>query len=391
MKHLLVLFCCCISLGVVRAEPCAPTAILTGDPIEVNAVSALLLKQGLSLQASAGCLSTKVRIIRVEKQILLEIEDSLGRSSRRLVSTYEAAATVIESWVYDATDDALFDHLFPKEDGQPLALSLSLDESLGRVLMESTSGLPPLPEQPSELLQLSSRTGIELSVLSEFTVTGGGSLWLGVLANASKKVGPLRLSLSAKYLRKSLLEISSTKTESPSTGECIAKDADGDGVADFFDCGTGCILLDVDLDGLLDDKQCQSAAIPCTTLDLNNDGTIDDFQCQELPKCTTLECIGAVPFAQFRNSYGLQAEVGLPFDFRKTTITPSIALGINRLFLQGVFTQAILQAETFLGFSRRLTENVSLEARISLSVTPRIPASEGQSAARLSIGLGWLK
>jgi hypothetical protein len=400
MKLVVVVFCCMISLWTALGQPCPPAAILTGDVIETSAVSALLSARGVSTLVAVGCAPTKVRIIRVEKQLLLEIEDSLGRSSRRLVSTHEAAATVIESWAYDATD-ILFDDLFPMEARKPETLELSLDESsLPSVFLEvRTATLPesPMLESPSGELALSSWRGATLSVLSEFRVTGGGSLWFGVAANTSKRFGPLQLSLSARYLHKSPLELSSQRAASKAkltptaTAKCTPIDANGDGLVDFFDCGS-CILLDVDMDGSLDDKQCQSGVIPCVTLDINNDGTIDDLQCQQLPQCTTNECEGELQFSQAKSGYGIQGELGLPFAIKGRTITPSIALGVNQFFAKNFgATKALLHAEAFLGFSRRLTAKLRLESRISLSVTPNALTSEGQSAAQLSVGLGWIK
>ena len=397
MSRLFLVLCSfLLALGVASAEPCPPAAILTGDTAEASAVSALLLARGVSLAASAGCPSTKVRIIRVEKQLLLEIEDSLGRSSRRLVSTYEAAATVIESWVYDATDAVLFDDLFPREPARPAALELSLDDTPAAATQpEEALAVPALPEAPP-VLALSSWRGVEASVLTELAVTGGGSLWFGVAAKASKRFGPLQVSLLARYLRKSPLELSSddaaAKASPVSSEECTPQDPDNDGITNFLDCGAGCILLDVDLDGSLDDKQCQGEEVACVTLDLNNDGEIDDFQCQQLPECTTEACGGLVPFSLLRSGYGLQAEVGLPFAVKGSTLTPSIALGLNQLFAPNLeATRPLLHAETFVSFSRQLTKKLRLDSRLSLSVTPNMPTSEGQSTARLSLGLGWLK
>jgi hypothetical protein len=386
MKRVFLLF---ILWGMIlcyaEAAPCVPAAVLTGDTTEINAVAKLLLARGVATTATENCPSTKVRIIRVEKQLLLEIEDSLGRTSRRLVFTYEGAATVIESWVYDSIDSLSFEDFAPKKTNKPPPLELSIDDSLHRPLSFDTSAtLLPLPKPYKDPMSISSWRGVDVALLSEFAVSGGGSLWFGFATTASQKIGPLQVSILARYLRKSSLELSSQETagkvSSAATADCTPIDTNNDGIADSSDCTTTCILLDIDQDGALDDKQCQSEAVGCVTLDLNNDGTIEDFQCQGLPA-------EELNTGELRNSYGLQGELGLPIQRKGLTLTPSAALGVNQLFSQNIgTTKALLHMEAIMGFSRNITSKVRLDSRVSFSFTPNMPDTEGQSTARISFG-----
>jgi hypothetical protein len=384
MRTLLLLLCWSI-WSIAMAAPCPPIATVTGDKVEAETVAALLNKRNITSATVEGCPSTKVRIIRVGKQLLLEIEDSLGRNSRRLVSTYKAAANVIESWVYDTLDPVSFDDLLPKEP-KKINSAASLPIEPKPEIIQPIRELPVLVLPTLPAISLTTQA-IDVSLFSELTIMRGGSLWLGFAARATRHVGPLSISVLGRYMVRGDQFPSAGSGQSIDASQCEPVDENNDGINEFLRCEGGCIFLDNDGDGLLDDKQCQSNDASCTTLDINNDNIIDDFQCESTPSCFEPVCLGQPPFQAFRSASGLQLELGVPIQHRELLLTPGLALGTTNFFSGGAFSPARSGlAEASFVVSRSVNNQLRLDARISAALSPGVSSNEGQWNTRLSVG-----
>jgi hypothetical protein len=94
--------------SAVRAEPCAPRAILSGDRTAIDMVGAELVKLGVVLAPgprSCPAVAATVELAR-EGGIAVAVRGSGQRSEGRVVSDAGVAATWIDAWVRDDLDVA---------------------------------------------------------------------------------------------------------------------------------------------------------------------------------------------------------------------------------------------------------------------------------------------
>ncbi len=87
----------------VRAEPCAPRAVLGGDRDAVEKVGVELVKLGVALSSgSARCPAVQAQVeLAREGGINVAVRGSAQRSEGRLLSDPEVAAMWIDAWVRD--------------------------------------------------------------------------------------------------------------------------------------------------------------------------------------------------------------------------------------------------------------------------------------------------
>lgn len=92
----------------VRAEPCAPRAVLTGDREAVERVGAELVKLGVQLAAATRtCPAVKATVeLAREGGISVAVQGSAQGSEGRVVSDPAVAAVWIDAWVRDDLDVA---------------------------------------------------------------------------------------------------------------------------------------------------------------------------------------------------------------------------------------------------------------------------------------------
>jgi hypothetical protein len=92
----------------VAADPCAPTAVVTGEPEVVNAVEQRLSERGVATRASADCPFVRAEVAMLGSEVLTSIDDGDGRHSERVMASPQVAATLIESWTrFDLAGDLL--------------------------------------------------------------------------------------------------------------------------------------------------------------------------------------------------------------------------------------------------------------------------------------------
>jgi hypothetical protein len=377
------------------APDCGPAAIIEGDKVEAARVQKLLAARSI-FGPAPGCPATKARILRVDRQILIEIEDSFGRLNRRIVSSEEAAATVIESWAYDILSSIEFDAPVLPRPSRVSPADALLDEAVtpAPVIGELSSYDPvldailPEPASPPESPLTWSFRGAQLALFGDVSVAGDVPRF-GLALRGSARVGPFQFNLLARVTR-SLFESVAGISASRAVSGCAPRDENGDGIIDRFVCDNGCSLLDADGDSLIDDRRCESETTGCISLDLNNNGTIDEFQC-EPPSCDAggPNCIDSVsPNDVYRSILSLQSEVGLPFSVGEMQIVPSVSAGVSqaRSRFSPVRPTSLL-LESSLDFVRPLGERVSLDLRFSYGVSPGLAPLSDQRALRASFGL----
>ncbi len=91
--------CAVLAPAVTAAEPCRPTARVSGDPALADSLGASLAARGIETVPAAGCPHTKVQIAKAGSTIVVAIEDPYGRKSERTFVDAAAAVPLVESWV----------------------------------------------------------------------------------------------------------------------------------------------------------------------------------------------------------------------------------------------------------------------------------------------------
>lgn len=380
-----------------QAEPqCGPAVQVSGDAAEVARVVSILEGRGLRAPA-ADCPATKARVVRVERQLFVEVEDALGRQNRRIVSTEEAAATVIESWAYDALSG--LDLEIPV--AAPVVPAPTTERPLDLALPPLVAALPPpvalpapLPPRPTEEGLAFSWRDVDGLLFSDLSIGGGGVLWYGIGLSATTTRGPLQLGITARASRRSdfALVLSPSAAPPGALTQCTPVDLDGDGETDRLDCAGGCSIEDLDADGQLDDQSCTNDATGCTSVDLGQDGVIDDFQCELPPGCLPgeLSCDPTSPLLSPRSQLSLQGEAGLPLRLRGLSVIPALGMGLTRVGAEGL-SQVLFQGEALLDLSRVVRPNLALDLRLACNLVPGLPSAVGQSSFRAAVGLRWLR
>ncbi|MBL9020156.1 MAG: hypothetical protein JNL83_38580 [Myxococcales bacterium] len=94
--------------ATVRAEPCAPRAVLTGDAAAIERVGAALVKLGVVLAPGTRACPAAAATVELagEGGIAVAVRGSGQRSEGRVVSDAGVAATWIDAWVRDDLDVA---------------------------------------------------------------------------------------------------------------------------------------------------------------------------------------------------------------------------------------------------------------------------------------------
>jgi hypothetical protein len=93
--------------GSAAAEPCAPAAVLSGDPSLVSDISGILSAHGVVEADTNACPAVRAQVERRGGGIVVHAPGN-GSDRERVVSELDTAATVIESWTRTDLDAPLF-------------------------------------------------------------------------------------------------------------------------------------------------------------------------------------------------------------------------------------------------------------------------------------------
>jgi hypothetical protein len=92
------LLACLLAAPAALGEPCAPTALVSGDPTVVAPIEQTLTLHGVATSTDGDCPVVRAEVAMLGTEVLTSIEDPDGRRSERVLATPFVAATVIESW-----------------------------------------------------------------------------------------------------------------------------------------------------------------------------------------------------------------------------------------------------------------------------------------------------
>lgn len=156
--------------GIAHAEPCAPSAIVSGEPVDAGNVARELEARGIASRQVAGCALIRARVTRGEGELVVEIVDQADRRETRRVASAASAATVIESWARTDLTAGLV--------GPPRAAPLVDPEE---------DPAPRLVRAPL------------VAVAAESSLGSDGSLWAGARVAGCVHVGVLCLGVMLRF------------------------------------------------------------------------------------------------------------------------------------------------------------------------------------------------
>lgn len=156
--------------GPVKADPCAPAAVLTGDPETIATVAELLAARGIALEAGT-CGAINAHVERRGEGLAIELAQADGTTVERVVGEAQTAATVIESFTHvEVGDPLLASRTFPSE---PSVASARVDAPATR----STG--------------LRSTRGVQLFSAFETSFASDHTSWVGAHVGACIMLGPV--------------------------------------------------------------------------------------------------------------------------------------------------------------------------------------------------------
>ncbi len=154
----------CLAGARTAWAECRPTAVPSGEPSLVLRLTERLIASGIATTAMTGCPAAKVRLEQRGEQIHLEVTDSFGRIGRRDVQDVTTAATIVESWTLQETEEGALPAL-----EQPT----------------TTSDTPA----PITSFRLPRTVTSGLVATAESSVADDGSLWLGATLSGCISIG----------------------------------------------------------------------------------------------------------------------------------------------------------------------------------------------------------
>ncbi|CAN5712608.1 hypothetical protein BH11MYX3_BH11MYX3_45630 [soil metagenome] len=171
-RHLIVIGLVLAALaGQSRADACAPTAVLSGDPDLVAAVSEILGGRGIAL-SPGDCPALRVQLVRRGEALVLELALDDAPPIQRVVAETSTAATVIES--------------FTRADvGSPLLATHAIPSTTADAIR--TSPAPVLGGSPSR----PSARGVHVFGAFETSYASDRTSWVGAHVGACITLGPV--------------------------------------------------------------------------------------------------------------------------------------------------------------------------------------------------------
>jgi hypothetical protein len=163
-----------------EADPCAPAAVVSGDPATAAAVRQLLAARGIATAVADGCPAVRAEVAPAGGAILTAITDEYGRSSARVVDGPEVAAVLIESW---ARSDLSADLL----DAPTVAAATALAPTASSVVVTEEDALAG--DWPAPTPGAGGWTGW-LGLVGETTIGLDRSSGFGTRLGACGRVGP---------------------------------------------------------------------------------------------------------------------------------------------------------------------------------------------------------
>ncbi len=174
-----------LAASAIAAAACPPAALLSGDPVLVRALEALLVQRGVETSVTPGCAAVSVEIQPRGGAIAL-VRDAAdpGPPQEHVVTRLESAATVIESWTHsELLDDPRF--------ARPVVALAAEARPEPATVVSTVTVRPPLPIRPMRAMQVFG--AFETSIADDRTS------WVGAMVGVCIRVGALCASARARF------------------------------------------------------------------------------------------------------------------------------------------------------------------------------------------------
>ena len=162
----------------VAGQRCTAVAQVSGAPVLVGPVVALLRERGVPVNGSSECGTISAVLASEEERVRVTIIDGDGRVVERLVDDAEGAATAVESWARgDLTDPLLAARQAPPRP--------AVDREAPRVI-EADASRPAARR-------------VDVGALAEAALSDDGALWTGVRGQACVELGAVCAGALLRY------------------------------------------------------------------------------------------------------------------------------------------------------------------------------------------------
>jgi hypothetical protein len=173
------------SLGGARAAAagsrCTAVARVSGAPVLVGPVLALLRERGVPVEGASACGAISAVVASEDEHVRVTIIDGDGRMVERVVDDVEGAATAVESWARGDLTDPL----------------LAAREAPARPALDHEAPQPIEAEQAAPASLSGHR--LDLAALVEMALSDDGALWAGLRAQACVGIGPVCAGAILRY------------------------------------------------------------------------------------------------------------------------------------------------------------------------------------------------
>ncbi len=173
------------SLGGVRAAAagsrCTAVARVSGAPVLVGPVLALLRERGVPVEGASSCGAISAVLASEEERVRVTIIDGDGRIVERVVDDVEGAATAVESWARGDLTDPL----------------LAARQAPPRPAVDHEA--PHLIDIEEEVRAPVNGHAVDVGALAEMALSNDGALWAGLRAQACVEIGPVCAGALLRY------------------------------------------------------------------------------------------------------------------------------------------------------------------------------------------------
>jgi hypothetical protein len=182
---IIALFVVASSLGGARAAAagsrCTAVARVSGAPVLVGPVLALLRERGVPVEGASSCGAISAVVASEDEHVRVTIIDGDGRIVERVVDDVEGAATAVESWARGDLTDPL----------------LAAREAPARPAVDREAPQPIEIEDGSRAT-VSGRQ-VTVGALVEMALSNDGALWAGLRAQGCVELGPICAGALFRY------------------------------------------------------------------------------------------------------------------------------------------------------------------------------------------------
>lgn len=165
--------------SAIAGPRCTAVARVSGAPVLVRPVVALLRERGVPVEGESECGAISAVVASEDERVRVTIIDDDGRVVERVVDDAEGAATAVESW---ARGD-LLDPLLAAREAPPRP---AVDREAPRAIAIESESRPAARR-------------VDVAALAEAAMSDDGALWAGARAQGCVEIGATCMGAMLRY------------------------------------------------------------------------------------------------------------------------------------------------------------------------------------------------